>query len=55
MWFIPLVDKRVYGWQIKLCDPSLARAIGYLSTLQIEYRTYIIKRWLYKIVTFTGR
>jgi len=26
IWFIPLVDKRVV-WEVKLCDPSLTRAI----------------------------
>jgi len=37
VWFIPLVDKR--GWQVKLCDPSLAR------TIVERFRDESIKRY----------
>jgi len=34
-WLILFVDKRVgTGWQVKLCDPSLTRAI--LSDLEVS-------------------
>ena len=34
-WLIPLVDKRVGGWQVKLCDRSLTRPI--LSALEGDF------------------
>jgi len=32
-WLIPVVDKTC-GWQVKLCDPSLTRAVHELSRLR---------------------
>jgi len=41
-WIIPFVDK-TYGWQVKLCDPSLTRAIPAMSTLEMSIALIIIR------------
>jgi len=38
LWLVPYVDKRVYEWQVKLCDLSLARAIP--ERFRDEYRAH---------------
>ena len=48
-WFIPLVDARVHGWQVKLCDPSLTRAIPE----QLSGELLSIMRYKNVLFTFT--
>jgi len=44
---IPLVDKR--GWQVKLCDPSLIRAIlEHLRDEQVIIKPSTIKGFVYR-------
>jgi len=40
-WLIPYADKRVRGWQVKLCDPSLTGAN--LSTLEVSIAHMIMR------------
>jgi len=46
IWLIPFVDKHVHWWQVKLCDPSLTRAI--LSALDVSCH----EKALYKCPVF---
>jgi len=41
-WFIPLVDKRVGEWQVKLCDPIIRTRGGYDDALYKSTLTLLI-------------
>jgi len=65
--FIPLLDKRACGWQVKLCDPSLTRAIPerfrdeFLVTkrytnLRLLYFTYFtLHLYIHSLITRNNR